>query len=58
VYLDVPDDGVQVGAGDAAISGSDPVEVTVSGDRVTGSGVFVALDGSGEYEGTFEFVCG
>jgi hypothetical protein len=34
------------------------VEVTVSGDRVTGSGVFVALDGSGEYEGTFEFVCG
>ena len=58
VYLDVPDDGVQLGAGDAAISGADPVDVNVSGERVTGSGVFVALDGSGEYEGTFEFVCG
>lgn len=58
VYLDVPDDGVQVGAGDAAISGADPVDLTVAGDRVSGSGVFVALDGSGEYEGTFEFVCG
>jgi hypothetical protein len=58
VYLDVPADGVQVGAGDAAISGADPVEVNVSGDRVSGSGVFAALDGSGEYEGTFEFVCG
>jgi hypothetical protein len=57
VYLDVPADGVQVGAGDAAISGADPVEVNVSGDRVSGSGVFAALDGSGEYEGTFEFVC-
>ena len=57
VYLDVPDDGVQVGAGDAAVSGADPVQVEVSDDRVTGSGVFVALDGSGEYEGTFEFVC-
>lgn len=58
VYLDVPNDGVQLGAGDAAISGAEPVEVNVSGDRVTGSGVFVALDGSGEYEGAFEFVCG
>ena len=58
VYVFVPDDGVQVGAGGAAISGDDPVEITVSGDSVTGSGVFVALDGSGEYEGTFEFVCG
>jgi hypothetical protein len=44
--------------GDTAISDAYPVEVNVSGDRVSGSGVFAALDGSGEYEGTFEFVCG
>jgi hypothetical protein len=41
VYLDVPDDGVQVGAGDAAVSGGDPVQIEVSGDRVSGSAVFV-----------------